>query len=123
MTKSHEFTVSGVFTPKHQEEKAEQLASLCGNIYEHKISAHKHARKIVEQSRTLCNVDEHQKRFQPMTAKLTITAYSLAKNNQPCVASTELCDLQETNGLNRRVGLHSRYSASVIITNATRAHA
>lgn len=42
------------------------------------------------------------------TSKLMRTACYNAKSNQPYVAYHELCDLQQANGLDIGVGLHSR---------------
>ena len=43
------------------------------------------------------------------------TAYSVAKCNRPLVAFQELCELQEANGLNLGIGLHSRFSGTHMI--------
>lgn len=114
--RSH-WTSTGVSTSGTN--KALQLSSLRNKIRTHKKSqSHLRALDIVSTAKDEVlpghvekqNADKHE-----TTKKLMRTAYSVAKNNRPYVSYSELCDLQEANGVDLGIGLHSRYSATLMI--------
>ena len=53
------------------------------------------------------------------TKRIFRTAYYLAKNNRPYTDHPDLVELQQLNGTDLGVGLHSRYSATEIIDHIT----
>ena len=111
------WTKTGIFS--HGSTSAEQKMALRGKVYGHKKSqVHITATEIEAQAdkNVLPNMmGKQDAKFSSTTAKLMRTAYSLAKHNRPYVAYTELCDLQEANGVNLGIGLHSRFSATGMI--------
>lgn len=59
--------------------------------------------------------DRQREHYCSSTAKLMRTAYYVAKDNRPFIAYYELCCLQEANGVNLGIGLHSRYSVTGLV--------
>lgn len=99
--------------------KTLKLSSLRRKIFDHKnSSSHKYAEQVLKDSSNnslITTCDNTSKHLCATTSRLMRTAYTLAKNNRPYTAYSELCDLQEANGLDLGKGLHSRFSATKII--------
>lgn len=99
--------------------KTAQLTSLRKKIFDHKSSSsHKAAEKIAEvaKSETIEKVTDSMNEKHLETTKTVFrTAYYLAKNNRPYSDHFDLLQLQNTNGIDIGVGLHSRNTAAAII--------
>lgn len=95
-----------------------QLSSLRNKLKVHGDSvSHLEAVKVIEQAKkdVLPHAFVKQKKEQyQTTARLMRTAYSVAKHNRPYVSYPELCELQEANGLDLGIGLHSRTTAALM---------
>ena len=80
-------------------------------IFYHKVTkAHQNAVRILELAKSdhlPKLVEKSKSQYFRTTSRLMRTAYSVAKCNRPLVAFQELCELQEANGLNQGIGLHS----------------
>lgn len=99
--------------------KTAQLTSLRKKIFDHKSSSsHKAAEKIVEVAKleTIEKVSDSINAKHLETTKTVFrTAYYLVKNNRPYSDHFDLLELQNINGIDIGVGLHSRTSATEII--------
>lgn len=98
---------------------ADQKKSLRRKIFDHKNpSSHLAAVKLSDTAHEDIlpgTILQTKLNLVSTTARLMRTANSLAKHNRPFTAYTELCDLQEANGVNLGKALHSRYSAASMI--------
>ena len=94
---------SGVFSSGAHRQN--QLTSIRRKIYDHKNST---CHIKAEKDRLGQMIDMQNADRVTSTSKLMRTACYNAKSNQPYVAYHELCDLQQANGLDIGVGLHSR---------------
>lgn len=99
--------------------KTAQLTSLRKKIFDHKSSSsHKAAEKIAEVARSETIekvVDTMNEKHLETTKTVFRTAYYIAKNNRTYSDHFNLLELQNINGIDIGVGLHSRNTAAAII--------
>uniref|UniRef100_UPI00358E052F E3 SUMO-protein ligase KIAA1586-like n=1 Tax=Myxine glutinosa TaxID=7769 RepID=UPI00358E052F len=101
--------------------KKAQLASLRNKIKRHKTSvSHQKAETCLEKT----NKHEIASAFtiseshhSSVTEKVFRTVYYLVKQNRPFADHVNLCELQMLNGVDLGFGLHSRYSATEILSS------
>lgn len=101
--------------------KSAQLTSLRKKIFKHKQStSHMTAETISAKAKSetiqkFC--DKMNASHLECTIKVFRSAYYLAKNDRPYSDHFELLELQQLNGIDIGIGLHSRFSATEIINH------
>lgn len=98
-----------------------QLSCLRSKIFKHRSSkSHKAAENIVNTKHTIdVSMQKQLESEEQKTASLFRTAYFMAKKNRPFTDYHELVALQQENGLDMGITLHSRYTAKNIIDHTS----
>ena len=114
---------SGGLVNYYGDTKEARLKSLRKKIVRHKTShAHTIAEEIILSAEKSC-IESHIDNLRHLeledTKRIFRTAYYLAKNNRPYTDHHDLVELQQLNGTDLGVGLHSSYSATEIIDHIT----
>ncbi|XP_027132754.1 E3 SUMO-protein ligase KIAA1586-like [Larimichthys crocea] len=104
-------------TYSHNGNRQYQLSCLRSKIYKHAMSkSHKAAEELSKKKSTIdVSILKQLEGEVDKTASLFRTAYHMAKKNRPYTDYQDLVVLQQANGLDMGITLHSRYSAKNII--------